>query len=115
MNKKRVINHLISHSAFDSRFVECDEETIFKYLTELQSKNLVQHLENDQQQWIRVIISLEEEKTHRIVNYKSISEFSNRFRPTIAIVTVNFFEKLAVDTMIENKITFVRHRTGFHQ
>ena len=42
-----------------------------------------------------------------VILYKSISELSNTFRPTIAIITVNYFEKLAVDAMIENKITFV--------
>lgn len=82
------------------------------YLIELEDKNLVKHLDNEQQQWIRVIVSIEEEQTHRVIVYKSISEFSNRFHPTIAIITVNYFEKLAVDSMIENKITFVRHRTG---
>jgi len=44
-----------------------------------------------------------------VILYKSISELSDTFRPTIAIITVNYFEKLAVDAMIENKITFVRH------
>ena len=44
-----------------------------------------------------------------VILYKSISELSETFRPTIAIITVNYFEKLAVDAMIENKITFIRH------
>ena len=44
-----------------------------------------------------------------VILYKSISELSHSFRPTIAIITVNYFEKLAVDAMIENKVTFVRH------
>jgi hypothetical protein len=44
--------------------------------------------------------------------YKSIAELSSTFRPSIAIITVNYFEKLAVDAMIENKVTFVRHKAG---
>jgi hypothetical protein len=47
-----------------------------------------------------------------VILYKSISELSSAFRPSIAIITVNYFEKLAVDAMIENKVTFVRHKAG---
>jgi hypothetical protein len=32
-------------------------------------------------------------------------------QPTIALITVNYYEKLAVDAMMENKITFVRHKS----
>lgn len=41
-----------------------------------------------------------------------MSQLSNSYRPTIAIITVNYFEKLAVDAMIEDKVTFVRRRAG---
>ena len=37
-------------------------------------------------------------------------EVSNDDQPTIAIVTVNYYEKLAVDAMMTNKVTFVRHK-----
>lgn len=47
------------------RYVECDGETVFQYLLELEEKNLVKHLDHDGQQWTRVIISAEEEDTHR--------------------------------------------------
>ena len=33
-------------------------------------------------------------------------------QPTIAIVTALYCEKLAVDAMIGNKVTFVRYKTG---
>lgn len=39
-------------------------------------------------------------------------------QPTIAIITAQYCEKLAVDSMLENKETFVRYTTvgelGFH-
>jgi len=35
---------------------------------------------------------------------------SHNDQPTIAIITVNYYEKLAVDAMMSNKITFVRHK-----
>lgn len=111
------------------RYVEYDGQTVFQYLVELEEKNLVKHLDQDGQQWTRVIIAAEEEDTHsslffifclrnnqirvflftEVILYKSISELSDTFRPTIAIITVNYFEKLAVDAMIENKVTFIRH------
>lgn len=47
-----------------------------------------------------------------VILYKSAGELSTAFRPTIAIITVNYFEKLAVDAMIENKVTFVRQKAG---
>lgn len=108
-----------------SRYVECDPETVFQYLVELEDKNLVKHLDQEGQQWTRVVIAAQEEDTHsklifkkfislshalpEVILYKSISELSDTFRPTIAIITVNYFEKLAVDAMIQNKITFIRH------
>ena len=35
---------------------------------------------------------------------------SNDDQPTVAIITVNYYEKLAVDAMMSNKVTFVRHK-----
>ncbi|CAF4221574.1 unnamed protein product [Rotaria socialis] len=81
------------------------------YLSE-KDKNLVKHLGQYGEQWTRVIIAAQEEDTHKVIIYKSISELSSAFRPTIAIITVNYFEKLAVDSMIQNKVTFVRHKAG---
>ncbi|CAF1010450.1 unnamed protein product [Rotaria sordida] len=95
-----------------AKYVECDGQTVFEYLVELEDKNLVKHLDQDGQQWTRVIIAAQEEDTHKVILYKSISELSSSFQPTIAIITVNYFEKLAVDAMIQNKVTFVRHKAG---
>lgn len=33
-------------------------------------------------------------------------------QPTIAIITANYCEKLAVDAMMENKTTYVKFKTG---
>jgi hypothetical protein len=38
---------------------------VFQNLVELENKNLVKHLDHDDQQWTRNIISAEEESTHR--------------------------------------------------
>ena len=95
-----------------AKYVECDEQAVFEYLVDLQGKNLVKHLDRDEQQWIRVIVAPEEADTHQVILYQAVSELSRTFQPTIAIITVNYFEKLAVDAMIENKVTFVRHKQG---
>jgi len=47
-----------------------------------------------------------------VILYKNPAELLSKTHPTIAIITVNYFEKLAVDAMIENKITFVRQKIG---
>lgn len=58
----------------------------------------------------------------KIVFYDFICEFkevimiqqqpkvSANDQPTIAIITVNYYEKLAVDAMMTDKVTFVRHK-----
>ena len=32
-------------------------------------------------------------------------------KPTVAIITSKYYEKLAVDAMMENKTTFVKYKT----
>jgi len=44
--------------------LECDTELVFENLVALEKQNLVKHLEHDDQQWTRVIVSAEEETTH---------------------------------------------------
>ena len=33
-------------------------------------------------------------------------------RPTIAVITSNYYEKLAVDAMMENKTTYVKYQSA---
>jgi hypothetical protein len=35
---------------------------------------------------------------------------SHNDQPTVAIITVNYYEKLAVDAMMSDKVTYVRHK-----
>jgi hypothetical protein len=62
---------------FLKRYVECDGQTIFQYLLELEDKNLVKHLDHDGEQWTRVIVSPEEEDTHSSSNNALTSFISN--------------------------------------
>ncbi|CAF4772566.1 unnamed protein product, partial [Rotaria socialis] len=47
-----------------AKYVECDGQTVFNYLVELEDKNLVKHLGQYGEQWTRVIIAAQEEDTH---------------------------------------------------
>lgn len=42
---------------------------------------------------------------------KDIPQLTGREQPTIAIVTSLYCEKLAVDSMIDDKTTFVKYKT----
>lgn len=46
------------------RYLECDSQIVFDNLVILEQKNLVKHLDHDDQQWTRVIVTAEEENTH---------------------------------------------------
>lgn len=56
-----MMNFYLSSSC---RYVECDPQTVFEYLFELEDKNLVKHLDQEGHQWTRVIIAAQEEDTH---------------------------------------------------
>ncbi len=41
---------------------------------------------------------------------KQQPSMANDDQPNIAVICVNYYEKLAVDAMMTNKVTFVRHK-----
>ena len=48
---------------------------------------------------------------------KTMPIISAKLQPTIAIITAQYCEKMAVDAMMENKTTYVRYKTegqGIH-
>uniref|UniRef100_A0A915L3M0 Winged helix-turn-helix domain-containing protein n=1 Tax=Romanomermis culicivorax TaxID=13658 RepID=A0A915L3M0_ROMCU len=89
-----------------SHALQCSTESIFGYLEDLQSKNLVTQLENGQ--WIRIdrMAALGQQ-----LIVKQMPKVYDVDQPTVAIITALFVEKLAVDSIIENKQTFVRYKT----
>lgn len=42
---------------------------------------------------------------------KNIPSQIDGTKPTVAIITSKYYEKLAVDAMMENKTTFVKYKT----
>lgn len=66
---------------FSFRYVECDSQTVFDNLVQLETKNLVKHLDHDNQQWTRAIVTAEEENTHS--SSKVFSDF----------LSIDFFQR----------------------
>ncbi|XP_055370770.1 uncharacterized protein LOC129605192 isoform X2 [Condylostylus longicornis] len=81
----------------------------------------------DEQEILRIIISLKERglikamefnsytrihhEDHDIKVVKQMPTIASNKQPTIAIITAQYCEKVAVDAMLENKETFVRYTT----
>ncbi|XP_046392502.1 uncharacterized protein LOC124160620 isoform X2 [Ischnura elegans] len=87
--------------ARENCWAEADVEPI---LAELLSKGLIKSL--DHGAFTRVV---RDDSDVQIV--KQMPTIASSKQPTIAIVTAQYCEKLAVDAMIENKETFVRYTT----
>ncbi|XP_012347913.1 uncharacterized protein LOC100867628 isoform X2 [Apis florea] len=73
-------------------------------LKELQEKGVVKAMEHGA--FTRVV-----HQDTQVQVVKQMPTMANAKQPTIAIITAQYCEKLAVDSMIENKETFVRYTT----
>lgn len=81
-----------------------EEEIIKKYLDNLQSKGLIKPL--DHGGFTRI--------THDDIDVQVVKQMPiivAAKQPTIAIITAQYCEKVAVDALIENKETYVRYTT----
>ncbi|XP_076332890.1 uncharacterized protein LOC143237481 isoform X2 [Tachypleus tridentatus] len=84
--------------------LQCTEEEVLLHLSELKSKGIIKSLENGS--YTRVTQNDTEVKMVRQVPTVVSSQ-----QPSIAIITAQYCEKVAVDAMIENKDTYVRYKT----
>ncbi|XP_055682548.1 uncharacterized protein LOC129789616 isoform X2 [Lutzomyia longipalpis] len=80
------------------------EEEVQQVLTSLQNRGLVKAMEYNSYTRIH-----HEDKDIKVV--KQMPTIASNKQPTIAIITAQYCEKLAVDAMLENKETFVRYTT----
>lgn len=87
------------------RFTDGDMSMVQEQLQILKGRNLIKELEPGK--WVRKV--LDEKNEVKIV--KNISSQVNAQKPTIAVITSKYYEKLAVDAMMENKTTYVRFKT----
>ncbi|XP_045472327.1 uncharacterized protein LOC123678797 isoform X3 [Harmonia axyridis] len=81
-----------------------DQEEVAHHLAELQSRNLVKNLEHG-------AFTRQQSQDVQVTIVKQMPTMASSKQPTIAIITAQYCEKLAVDAMIENKETFVRYTT----
>ncbi|KAL5010809.1 hypothetical protein ScPMuIL_013114 [Solemya velum] len=87
------------------RITTADEIMVTEQLAELKHRDLVRTMENG-----GVVRHVLDEKTE-VQMVKQMPTIAANQQPTIAIITGNYCEKLAVDSMMESKTTFVRFKT----
>ncbi|XP_063909008.1 uncharacterized protein LOC135126793 isoform X2 [Zophobas morio] len=81
-----------------------DEEEVAQYMAELQSSNVVKAMDHG-------AYTRQQSQDTQVIIVKQMPTMVSSKQPTIAIITAQYCEKLAVDAMIENKETFVRYTT----
>lgn len=81
-----------------------DEEEVAHHLAELQTRGLVKAMEHG-------AFTRQQSMDTQVTVVKQMPTMVSSKQPTIAIITAQYCEKLAVDAMIENKETFVRYTT----
>lgn len=89
---------------FSFRDYGWSEEEVLQILISLQSRGLIKAMEFNSYTRIH-----HEDTEIKVV--KQMPTISSNKQPTIAIITAQYCEKLAVDSMLENKETFVRYTT----
>ncbi|KAL4228404.1 hypothetical protein ACF0H5_011452 [Mactra antiquata] len=90
------------------RIVGADEVMVLEQLAELQRRELIRGMECGG--FVRHVLDTKTE-VQEVKQMQQIVASSNQ-QPTIAIITANYCEKLAVDAMMENKTTYVKFKTG---
>jgi nucleoside phosphorylase len=85
-----------------------DMMTVVVFLKDLQKRGLITELAKGV--WMRAPGSLQD-KTHEVRMVRDLPLFSGRDTPTIAVVTALFCEKLAVDAMMDRKISYVMYKS----
>lgn len=80
------------------------EDDVVSHLIELQKRDLVKPVDNG-------AFTRQQSNDVSITVVKQMPQMVSDKQPTIAVITAQYCEKLAVDAMLENKETFVRYTT----
>ncbi|KAK3597070.1 hypothetical protein CHS0354_022076 [Potamilus streckersoni] len=88
------------------RIVQAEESMVLQQLAELKQRELVREMETGG--FVRRVL---DDKTE-VQEVKQMPTIAANQQPTIAIITANYYEKVAVDAMMQDKTTFVRFKTG---
>jgi len=83
-----------------------DEVTVRQILSELQLQKKIKAMENNLNAFTRV-----QGEKENITVVKQMPKVEAAKQPTIAIITGQYFEKMAMDSMMTNRQTFVRYAT----
>ena len=83
-----------------------NESTVRQILSELQLKKKIKAMENNLNAFTRV-----QGDKENITVVKQMPKVEAAKQPTIAIITRQYYEKMAVDAMMTNRQTFVRYAT----
>jgi len=83
-----------------------DEVTVRQILSELQLQKKIKAMENNLNAFTRV-----QGEKENITVVKQMPKVEAAKQPTIAIITGQYFEKMAMDAMMTNRQTFVRYAT----
>ncbi|XP_022657328.1 uncharacterized protein LOC111265973 isoform X2 [Varroa jacobsoni] len=81
------------------------EDTVRAFISELEERGVVRTSE-DGTAFTRVT-----RDEHKVKRVRQMPPVTRQQQPTIAIITAQFCEKVAVDAMIDDKNTFVRYKT----
>ncbi|KAK3602326.1 hypothetical protein CHS0354_007120 [Potamilus streckersoni] len=92
-----------------SKIKPADMITAMIMLKDLEKKRLIQEV--DEGRWLRIQSGDFTQTDHEVKLVKDMPQLTGREQPTIAIITSLYCEKLAVDAMIEDKVTFVKYKT----
>jgi len=82
-----------------------DERTVHEQLKILMGRNLIKEMEPGK--WVRKVL----DQTAEVQIVKTMPMQTRGNKPTVAVITSKYYEKLAVDAMMEDKTTFVRYKT----
>lgn len=88
-----------------AQLLNTDESTVREQLKILYEQSLIKEMEPGK--WVRNVL---DQKTEVKIVKQMPTQTEGR-KPTVAIITSKYYEKLAVDSMMEDKTTFVRYKT----
>ncbi|RMZ95820.1 hypothetical protein BpHYR1_017278 [Brachionus plicatilis] len=90
-----------------ANLTQTDLELVYKLLCNLLERDLVKFYD-DGASWVRKFAHVHDQ--HDFYEVQQQPVLPDNQKPTIAIITVNYYEKLAVDAMMTDKITFYRRK-----
>lgn len=88
------------------RQTHSEKGKIISLLAELQSKGLVKTVGENESSFTRVV-----QNENKVKIVKQMPKIVQAKQPTIAIITGQYCEKLAIDAMMDDQETFMRYTT----